>query len=284
MLRGNPGFLVSLGLALTCGVIAEAASGEIRRQVREDLVVVPAATFVIGDPAGEADETPRQVSVATFRLMRHEVSNRLFAGFVAETGRVTDPEASGFGYVWDRRWRRVPGAQWRHPEGPGTDLSGKAEHPVVQVSARDSAAFCTWYGLRLPSEVEWEFAARGRDRRRYPWGDGHPDNSDPNHSNLGYANFGTVLCCAPDASDGYLRTAPIGSYPMGASPHGLLDMAGNVWEWTGSRFPDRPKEVVLRGGGWGNDPYCLRVSYRHGNPADIGLDMVGFRCAADGLD
>ncbi len=284
MFRGNLGFLASLCLALSFGPVEEAASGEFRLQARADLVVVPAATFVIGDPAGEADETPRQVSVAAFRLMRHEVSNRLFAGFVAETGRVTDPEASGIGYVWDRRWRRVHGAQWRHPEGPGSDLSGLAEHPVVQVSARDAGAFCTWYGLRLPSEEEWEFAARGRDRRRYPWGDGHPDNSDPNHSNLGYANFGTVLCCAPDASDGYLRTAPVGSYPTGASPHGLLDMAGNVWEWTSSRFPDRPEEVVLRGGGWGNDPYCLRVSYRHGNPADIGLDMVGFRCAADGPD
>ena len=96
-----------------------------------------------------------------------------------------------------------------------------------------------------------------------------------------HANFGTIDCCGPDAADGYLRTAPVGSFPDGRSPAGLLDMAGNVWEWTSSRFPDRPDQMVLRGGGWGNNPYCLRASYRHGNPPDIGLDMVGFRCAAD---
>ena len=80
------------------------------------------------------------------------------------------------------------------------------------------------------------------------------------------ANFGSEACCAPDSSDGYYRLAPIGQYPDGVSPFGLLDMAGNVWEWTASRFPGKPDHVVLRGGGWGNNPYCLRVSYRHGNP------------------
>ena len=86
-------------------------------------------------------------------------------------------------------------------------------------------------------------------------------------------------CCAPDAGDGFRRTAPVGRYPSGASPFGLFDMAGNVWEWTSSAFPGQPEHRVIRGGGWGNNPYCLRVSYRHGNPPDLALDMVGFRCA-----
>jgi formylglycine-generating enzyme required for sulfatase activity len=130
--------------------------------------------------------------------------------------------------------------------------------------------------MRLPSEVEWEFAARGTDGRRYPWGSTPPESPDGARR----ANFGTVPCCAPDAADGYVKTAPVGSFASGASPYGLLDMAGNVWEWTADAFPDQPGFVALRGGGWGNNPYCLRVSYRHANPPDIGLDMVGIRCAA----
>ena len=147
---------------------------------------------------------------------------------------------------------------------------------MVQVSARDAAAFCAWRGLRLRREAEWEFAARGDDGRRSPWGDAPPAADGRRR-----ANFGTQRCCAADAADGFERTAPVGRFPRGASPFGLHDMAGNVWEWTASPYPGRPDWVALRGGGWGNNPYCLRSAYRHGNPPDIGLDMVGFRCAAD---
>ncbi len=170
----------------------------------------------------------------------------------------------------------MPGADWRHPAGPKSSVEGLADHPVVQVSQADATAFCVFHGLRLPGDAEWEYAARGSDRRRYPWGDEAPRQADPRR-----ANFGTVTCCAPDASDGFERTAPAGRFPTGASPFGLLDMAGNVWEWTADLHPTEPGKVALRGGGWGNNPYCLRVSYRHANPPDIGLDMVGFRCAGD---
>ncbi|MHA1601045.1 MAG: formylglycine-generating enzyme family protein [Alphaproteobacteria bacterium] len=241
-----------------------------------DLVVISGASFVMGDAEGDANEAPTSVVVESFRLMNHEVTNEQFAAFVTATGHRTDPERSGAGYVWDGRWRLIDGADWRHPYGPDTGIGQAPNHPVVQVSARDGAAYCAWRGLRLPSEAEWEFAARGTDGRRFPWG-----NAPPLAGYTAPANFGTVPCCAADAGDGYLRTAPVGSYQAGASPFGILDMAGNVWEWTSDPFPGNPDFVALRGGGWGNNPYCLRVSYRHGNPPDIGLDMVGFRCAAD---
>ncbi len=242
-----------------------------------DLVDVDGGTFIMGDAEGDANEAPREVTVPPFRIMRTEVTNDQFARFVADTGHRTDPERIRAGWVWTDRWRSVPGADWPHPHGPEDNLDGRGGHPVVQVSARDAAAFCSWAGLRLPSEAEWEFAARGSDGRRYPWGDAPPEADDGSR----HANFGTVPCCAADEVDGYLKTAPVGRFGSGASPFGILDMAGNVWEWTADAFPGRPGTVALRGGGWGNNPYCLRVSYRHANPPDIGLDMVGIRCAAD---
>ena len=274
---------ILLFLCLIAGLRGVAAS-----TLDADLVAVPGGGFVMGDAQGEPDEAPRRASVGAFRMMRHEVTNRDYAAFVAATGHLSDPERRGFGYVWTGRWRRLAGADWRRPAGPNGGVSAAPDHPVVQVSARDAAAFCAWAGLRLPSETEWEFAARGETGRRYPWGAAPPQGSTQGSTQGSAkgrdgrrANFGTVECCAPDATDGYVGTAPVGRYPAGASPFGLLDMAGNVWEWTASRFPGRPEWVVLRGGGWGNNPYCLRTSYRHGNPPDIGLDMVGFRCAAD---
>lgn len=242
----------------------------------QDLVDVPGGVFVMGDAAGEADETPRRVAVAPFRMMSFEVTNRDFMVFVRATGHRTDPERTGAGYVWTGRWRLVRGADWRHPHGPASSIEDKDDYAVVQVSQRDAAAYCAWAGMRLPSEAEWEFAARGADGRRYPWGDEPPIQSGTRR-----ANFGTVSCCAPDASDGQLKVGPVGRYPAGQSPFGLMDMAGNVWEWTANAHDGQPGQVVLRGGGWGNNPYGLRASYRHGNPPDIGLDMVGFRCAAD---
>ncbi len=241
-----------------------------------ELIDIPGGSFVMGDPDGEADEAPRRVQVAPFRIMRVEVTNTAFSAFVEATGYETDPERSGWGFVWTDRWRRVDGADWRHPQGPGSSIDGLEVHPVVQLSARDAAAFCAHHGLRLPTDEEWEFAARGNDGRRFPWGDGAP-TADTGRR----ANYGTEICCGPDSIDGYWRTAPAGAFPEGASELGLLDMAGNVWEWTGSPFPGRPGFVALRGGGWGNNPYGLRSSNRHANPPDIGLDMVGVRCAGE---
>ncbi|MEE8433908.1 MAG: formylglycine-generating enzyme family protein [bacterium] len=267
--RASGAFGVIAVAVLLGGLVPSGGSAALE----SEWVRVPGGSYRMGDPAGEPDERPREVRVRPFTLMRHEVTNRQFAAFIDASGYRTDPERSGHGWVWKGRWHRVRGANWRIPKGPGT-LSAVSDHPAVQVSARDAARFCAFYQLRLPTEAEWEFAARGTDGRRYPWG-----NAAPRQKSARRANFGTVTCCAPDAADGYLFTAPVGSFPQGASPFGVLDLAGNVWEWTASPFPGRKGLVVLRGGGWGNNPYCLRVSYRHGNPPDIGLDMVGFRCA-----
>ena len=244
--------------------------------LRSDLVAVPGGSFMMGDPDGEPDEAPRAVTVKPFRMMRFEVTNEEFREFVSATGHVTDPERRRSGYVWTDRWRAVRGASWKRPQGGKAAAPGLERHPVVQVSARDAAAYCAWRGLRLPTEEEWELAARGADGRRFPWG-----NQGPAEGGARRASYGTGQCCAADASDGFLRTAPAGSFPDGASPFGLHDMAGNVWEWTASPYAGAGGEVAIRGGGWGNNPYCLRASYRHGNRPDIGLDMVGFRCAGD---
>lgn len=228
----------------------------------------------MGDPDGEPDEAPRSVTVKPFRMMRFEVTNAQFVQFVRATQHVTDAERRRSGYVWTDRWRAVRRASWKRPQGGKSELQRLERHPVVQVSARDAAAYCAWRGLRLPTEEEWEFAARSTDSRRFPWGNENPAGAK-------HANYGTDQCCAADASDGFLRTAPVGSFPGGASPFGIQDMAGNVWEWTASSYRRSGADVAIRGGGWGNNPYCLRTSYRHGNPPDIGLDMVGFRCASD---
>jgi formylglycine-generating enzyme required for sulfatase activity len=241
------------------------------------LVEVPGGRFVMGDPEGEPGEAPKEVEVAGFSLMRYEVTNAQFRAFVAATGHRTDPERKGRGLVWSGKWQPVDGANWRHPRGPRTSIAGLDDHPVVQVSVEDARAFCAHYGLRLPTEAEWELAARGtRDQRRYPWG-----MDAPVQGASARANFGTVSCCAASPADGFEYTAPVGSFPAGASPYGIHDMAGNVWEWTADSFLGRQGTAALRGGGWGNDPYCLRVSYRHGNRRDVGRDHIGIRCAGD---
>jgi len=262
------------GIGLTYLLLSASASAA---DSALDLVEIPGGRFVQGDAEGEPDEAPREVTIAPFQLMRHEVTNAQFAHFVSETGHVTDPERRGWAWVWTGRWGSVEGADWRHPEGPDDSIAGKDDHPAIQISKDDGEAFCAFHGLRLPTDPEWEYAARGTDGRRYPWGNQPPEAADGSRR----ANFGSVPCCAPNTADGYLSTSPVGSFPQGASPFGLLDMAGNVWEWTSDLHPGEPGEFAIRGGGWGNNPYCLRVSYRHGNPPKIGLDMVGLRCAAD---
>lgn len=206
------------------------------------------------------------------RIDRHETTNAEFAAFVAATGYRTDAERSGVGWHWDRMWREVPGANWHRPRGPGSALEGLERHPAVQVSWNDARAHCAWRGTRLPTGPEWERAAGAGDGRLYPWG-----NAPPREGQTYRASQGSDECCRADAGDGFLYTAPVGGFPLGRSPRGVDDLAGNVWEWTLEAQGDHR---VIRGGGWGNNPFGLRIALKHANPPDIGLSMVGIRCAA----
>jgi formylglycine-generating enzyme required for sulfatase activity len=232
------------------------------------IVYVPAGEFFRGsadkDRDAEANEKPqRTVDVDAFWIDRTEVTVAQFRVFVQATGYRTTAEQKGWAYAYVEsagEWQKVTGADWRHPFGPESDAEDN--HPVVQVSQADAAAYCTWVGGSLPGEAQWEKAARGTDGRIYPWGD------DFDGTRLNYCDS---RCGGERAfDDGYKYTAPVGSYPTGASPYGVLDMAGNVWEWTTSR--------MLRGGSWNHNQAGMRAAYRLEASPDTCVDNFGFRC------
>jgi len=263
------------------------------RRAYRGMVPLPGGTFTMGAASGPEAETPAHpVSLSRFYLDRHETTNDELARFVAATGHVTDAERAGWGWHWDGAWHRVTGADWRHPRGPDSSIEGRGDHPVVQVSWHDARAYCAWRGKRLPTEAEWERAARGREGRRFAWGDAPVTASDGTPR----ASYGTDACCAASGADGFMYTAPVGSFPQGRSPAGIHNLTGNVWEWVLDSFDkdfyrrsprDNPRNLaedhprVIRGGGWGNNPAGLRATLRHANPPAYALSMVGIRCAKD---
>jgi formylglycine-generating enzyme required for sulfatase activity len=272
------------------------------RNERDDaeMVLVPAGEFWMGSDAAEVErfklecqksggseegcrkwgnrEAPRhRVYLDAFYIDRHEVTNAQFERFVRTTGHRTAAEREGSGWAYQQQggrwqWNQVNGAQWRNPNGPGSSAS--PDHPVVQVSWNDADAYCRWAGKRLPTEAEWEKAARGTDGRRYPWG----EDWDATKAN-GHMTVGT--------------TRSVGSYPGGASPYGASDMAGNAHEWVADwldesyyqsspvRNPTGPssgQDRVLRGGSWDAIPFYLRTSFRGSVPPNFRYNYIGFRC------
>lgn len=250
-------------------------------------VLVPAGSFEMGSMDGEKDEQPpHMVTLDAFWMDKTEITNAMFSKFTRETGYRTDAEKEGSGWTWTGSvWEQISGADWAHPLGPSSHIAGKDRWPVVLVSWNDASEYCAWAGKRLPSEAEWEKAARGTDGRIYPWGNRAPA------CNLTNYNKGNDAFCVKDSN-------AVGSYPDGASPYGVMDMAGNVWEWVNDWYgeeyyasspstnPPGPVEgisKVLRGGGWYYTDNFIRTSYRNGQEPGNRDFNLGFRCASSPL-
>jgi sulfatase modifying factor 1 len=264
-------------------------------------------TFTLGAQPEHGEEGPaRLVTVGPFSIDRTEVTNAQFAAFVKASGYVTlaerqpDPalypgvpadrlKPSSLVFVGARNlgdgdpslwWRVIDGASWKHPEGPDSDLAGRENHPVVQVGYEDALAYARWRGRDLPTEAEWEFAARaGLDGARYEWGDEKPNPKAPRAN-----TWQGVFPAVDTGDDGYkARTAPVGCYA--ASAYGLSDMTGNVWEWTKDLYPQDPTTHLIKGGSFlcaDNFCYRFRPSARQPGPPDTGTSHVGFRTVKRG--
>jgi formylglycine-generating enzyme len=260
------------------------------------MIDVPAGMFLMGtdDLRFPADlEGPvRSVTTDAYSIATRLVTNDDFAAYVAATGASTQAESDGWSFVFggllpdefpDTRgvvgaewWRVVEGADWRHPHGPQSDLSGLGDHPVVHVNWIEAAAYAAWAGGRLPTEAEWERAARGGiEQATYAWGDElTPDGV--HRCNIWQGTFPTHNTL----DDGFLATSPVTAFePNG---WGLHDVAGNVWEWNADRFEGRDGHRVMRGGSYlCHDSYCnrYRVGARSSNTPDTSTGNIGFRMA-----
>ena len=279
------------------------------------MVELPGGRFLMGTDEGgypsDGEGPVRPVVLSPFAISATAVTTADFAAFTDATGHVTTAEREGWSFVFAGHlpddfeatrgvvgaewWRQVFGADWRHPEGPDSDIDDRLDHPVVHTSYIDAAAFATWAGGRLPTEAGWEYAARGGlDGKRLPWGDeNRPDGPDDHRFNIFTGTFPTE----DSAEDGWAGTCPVDAFaPNG---YGLYNCSGNVWEWTSDWFgtdhgnPDAAPRTdpvgtplgvgrVVKGGSHlCHDSYChrYRVAARTSSPPDSSAGNQGFRLA-----
>jgi formylglycine-generating enzyme required for sulfatase activity len=274
------------------------------------MVLVPAGEFLMGSSdtdlgivgaggppklAGGDEQPQHSVNLEAFWIDQTEVTNVQFSNFVNLTGYVTTAELEGYG---TSAGEQILGATFFHPRGVTTGIDDIPDHPVVQVSFEDAKTYCEWVGARLPSEAEWEKAAKGTANDRvFPWGNAF---QLPEFDVSTVTNFCSDSCPLdskdPAVDDGYPYTAPVGSFPVGASPYGALDMAGNVWEWVDSPYLGYPGNTyeqaeafndyfkVVRGGSWDNAAQHVRSTFRQNNEPRLRSDGTGFRCAIAAVD
>jgi formylglycine-generating enzyme required for sulfatase activity len=260
----------------------------------------------LGYPA-DGEGPVRAVTVSPFRIAATTVTNDEFARFVGETGWATDAERLGTSFVFGGLlpddfpptrgvvqaawWREVEGASWAHPEGPQSSIEDRGDHPVLHVSWDDAQAFCLWAEARLPTEAEWEYAARGGlEQKPFPWGN-DLEPGGKHRMNVWQGQFPLD----DTGKDGYRGTAPADAFPP--NEYGLFNMTGNVWEWCADWFhpthhlegsdrdpsgPPTGTARVMRGGSYlCHDSYCrrYRVSARSANTPDSSTGNIGFRVA-----
>ncbi|HTV09762.1 MAG TPA: formylglycine-generating enzyme family protein [Candidatus Aquilonibacter sp.] len=288
---------------------------EARAQIRKRMIALPGGRFLMGtdNPEGfplDGEGPVREVTLDPFLIDRHPVTNELFAEFIDATGYRTEAEQFGWSFVfWSHIpkeryrelvedtvaaapwWCKVRGARWNAPEGPSSSVAKRGDHPVVHVSWNDAQAFCGWSGQRLPTEAEWEYAARGGlEGKIYPWGDKLRPGGE-HLCNIWQGEFPRE----DTAEDGYAGTCPVEAFPPNG--FGLYSVTGNTWEWcadwwstnfhvSGTRLnPQGPPEGqarVMKGGSFlCHKSYCnrYRVGARSSNTADSSTANIGFRCA-----
>ena len=242
---------------------------------RSVMLQIPAGEFTMGSDKYSAEKPIQQIFLDPYYIDKYLVTNEKFSKFVEATGYQTDAEKEGAGMVRiGRRWKKVEGANWRMPDGL-TGIEGRETHPVSQISYNDGIAYCTWTHKDLPTEAQWEKAARGPNGNEYPWGEQEPNDTMANFDNL----IGT--------------TSEVDRFDKGQSVYGVYDMAGNVYQWCKDWYakgerkaknptgPEKGEEKVIKGGSFIEGIESLRSANRDRYPPNYSSFLFGFRCACE---